>query len=315
MERGSGSLQVHTLVGFTNTTTYMRYSIFGFNQKRVVNLIAVTKGDDSKETTTRLDTTDLLILSHIADYPNRSKVLKQIIDGQVFFWVEYNNLLEELPILNIRKQALADRFKKYILLHLVKQELIAIDKKHQNATFFCMTKVYESLLYEREGGYGSQPQEGMVVNYDTPSSSQLQDINNIINNNNNTNNKKEREDKSSPKKDNGRFVKPTIQEIQAHILEKGYTFDAEAFYAHYESNGWKVGKNPMKDWKAACTTWHKNRDNNKNNYARTRTQSEKLRDTVIHANEYSKMLHDRVEQQATMGDGDSEEIRRLQDIF
>jgi len=55
--------------------------------------------------------------------------------------------------------------------------------------------------------------------------------------------------------------------------------------------------------------------NNNNQLYGTRTQSEKLRDTVIHANEFSQMLHDRVEQQATMGDGDSEEIRRLQDIL
>lgn len=241
MERGSGSLQVHTLVGFINTTTYMRYSIFGFNQKRVVGLITVTKGNDSKDITTRLDTTDLLILSHIADYPNRSKVLKQIIDGQVFFWVEYNNLLEELPILNIRKQALADRFKKYILLHLVKQELVAIDKKHQNATFFCMTKVYESLLYEREGGYGSQLQEGMVVNYDTTSSSQLQDINNIINNNNNTSNKKEREDKSSQKKGalDMSIVAPEMQEVVETWLEykkeKGQTYKPTGFKTFYNN--------------------------------------------------------------------------------
>jgi hypothetical protein len=55
--------------------------------------------------------------------------------------------------------------------------------------------------------------------------------------------------------------------------------------------------------------------NNNNQLYGTRTQSEKLRDTIIHANEFSNMLHNRVEQQATMGDGDSEEIRRLQDIF
>jgi len=53
------------------------------------------------------------------------------------------------------------------------------------------------------------------------------------------------------------FTKPTLPEIQAYIADKGYSVDAEAFLAHYTSNGWKVGSNPMKDWRAAVVTWHK----------------------------------------------------------
>lgn len=53
------------------------------------------------------------------------------------------------------------------------------------------------------------------------------------------------------------FVKPTLAELQAYIAEKGYSVDPEAFLAHYTSNGWKVGSNPMKDWRAAVVTWQK----------------------------------------------------------
>ncbi len=108
-----------------------------------------------------------------------------------------------------------------------------------------------------------------------------------------------------------RFVKPTIDEIKAHILEKGYTFDAEAFYAFYESNGWKVGKNPMKNWKMACTTWAKNRKNNNNNvnYGRE-TITSKIRRTVAEANAFSQQLRDRInsQQQADVCDGDDDEV-------
>lgn len=52
-----------------------------------------------------------------------------------------------------------------------------------------------------------------------------------------------------------RFVKPTAAEVAAYITEKGYPVDAEEFISFYDSNGWKVGKNPMKDWKAAVRTW------------------------------------------------------------
>ena len=114
---------------------------------------------------------------------------------------------------------------------------------------------------------------------------------------------------NKPKKSE-RFVKPTIEEIQAHIIEKGYTFDAEAFYAFYESNGWKVGKNPMKNWKMACTTWAKNRKNNNNvNYGRE-TITDKIRRSVEEANVFSQQLADRIgsQQQAEVCDGDNDEV-------
>lgn len=68
---------------------------------------------------------------------------------------------------------------------------------------------------------------------------------------------KDSKDKVSIEKKRGGFAKPTLQEVKDHVIEKGYHFDPEAFYSFYESNGWKVGKNPMKSWKDACTTWEK----------------------------------------------------------
>ena len=55
-----------------------------------------------------------------------------------------------------------------------------------------------------------------------------------------------------------KFKKPTLDELIAYIKEKGYTFDPEAFMSYYDTNGWRVGRNPMKSWKAACSYWNKN---------------------------------------------------------
>lgn len=55
--------------------------------------------------------------------------------------------------------------------------------------------------------------------------------------------------------------RPTLEEVQAYATEKGYSVDAELFIAFYESNGWKVGKNPMKSWRAALVTWQKRNAN------------------------------------------------------
>ena len=58
--------------------------------------------------------------------------------------------------------------------------------------------------------------------------------------------------------------RPTLEEVQACIAERGYNVDAELFMNHYESNGWKVGKNPMKSWRAALVTWQKRNANASN---------------------------------------------------
>ena len=62
---------------------------------------------------------------------------------------------------------------------------------------------------------------------------------------------------SSPKT-HARFVPPTLDEVNAYCKERGNSVDPEAFIAHYESNGWMVGKTRMKDWRAAIRTWERN---------------------------------------------------------
>lgn len=55
------------------------------------------------------------------------------------------------------------------------------------------------------------------------------------------------------------FQKPTVVEIYEYACERLNNEDAlkftEKFHAHYEANGWKVGRNAMKDWKAAVRKW------------------------------------------------------------
>ena len=66
-----------------------------------------------------------------------------------------------------------------------------------------------------------------------------------------------------------RFEKPTLSEIEQYCIERNNNVNAEQFFDYYESNGWKVGKNSMKDWKAAVRTWEKN------SYTNTTKQTKK----------------------------------------
>ena len=66
-----------------------------------------------------------------------------------------------------------------------------------------------------------------------------------------------------------RFVKPTLDDIFDYCSERQNNVDYQKFYDYYSSNGWKVGKNPMKDWKAAVRTWEKNETPKKKNILST----------------------------------------------
>ena len=66
--------------------------------------------------------------------------------------------------------------------------------------------------------------------------------------NNNTNNK-------------NTFIKPNSKEINDYAKSIGFELQGDQFFDHYEARGWLIGKNPMKDWKAAVRTWKRNSSN------------------------------------------------------
>lgn len=56
----------------------------------------------------------------------------------------------------------------------------------------------------------------------------------------------------------GRFTPPTPDEVKEYCQERGNSVDAQRFVDYYESKGWMIGKNKMKDWRAAVRTWERN---------------------------------------------------------
>lgn len=88
-----------------------------------------------------------------------------------------------------------------------------------------------------------------------------------------TGSKKEKEDKKEDKKEGEiekeyectpqippkgtRFTKPSLEDVIGYCQERGGKVDPYRFYDYYEANGWRVGKNPMKDWRAAVRNWER----------------------------------------------------------
>lgn len=159
----------------------MKYSVLGFNQEAVLNykktIIRKVRGIE-KEVEIRIDVTDLLLINSLSDFMNRQNIIKSEIEGRNFFWVNYSTVLEDLPILDISKQALSDRLNKLSDFGIIEKKVVL----NSMGTFTCfrMGSEYEKIKYSQNSqcnncdtgsysttrGGSSQLLRGVVVNYD-----------------------------------------------------------------------------------------------------------------------------------------------------
>ena len=139
----------------------MKYNIFDFDQQSVISLRRIEKDSNGKEIIFKLDVIDLLILNVVSDYMNRKSIEKIIINDKIYFWISYKMIIEDLPILDIKKQALADRLDKLVHFNLLEKY---ISRNEQGTkTCFRIGDMYEILKYK---GGSSEIQDGVVVKYE-----------------------------------------------------------------------------------------------------------------------------------------------------
>lgn len=170
----------------------MKYSILGFNQEEVLKLKATIDDDENKKSKNiQIDITDLLILRVLADFMNRSKIIKYIVNDKTYFSVQYKVLLEDLPVLNIKQQALSDRLNKMAYFKLI--EKIVIKNQSGSYTAFRMGEQYEKLKYV------GKDSEIQVQEYQT-TSAEVINYNPKDSSTNNSSTNKEDIDKSISKK-------------------------------------------------------------------------------------------------------------------
>lgn len=118
----------------------MKYSVLGFNQAAVTKLVGNHNGKIVK-----LDVTDLLILQNVADFMNRPNIIKYTIDDKTYFSIQYSVIIEDLPIIDIKQQALRDRMDKMVALGTLEKRVV----KNASGTWvaFRLGEKYESLKY------------------------------------------------------------------------------------------------------------------------------------------------------------------------
>jgi hypothetical protein len=118
----------------------MKYTINGFSQQMALTFRkkVICNG---KEKEIKIDTTDLLILRWLVDfYP---QMIKVEIEGSQYVWVQYKKLLEDLPLLDIKKQALVDRLQKLCEFEILTHKIVKIGG---NFSYYGFGKMYQCLV-------------------------------------------------------------------------------------------------------------------------------------------------------------------------
>jgi len=168
--------------------------------------------------------------------------LKQIEDTLSILYpkVQYDRDAQIIIVLNhVKRQFLKTGRISPKIVTAIRKNLLSLPEGHHFVALFI--EKYKSLnLFTSEIPY-PYPLEGVHMN---PSSGGGD------------------KDKSFIKKD--AFKKPRLEDVSAYCKERGNSVDPQAWINHYTANGWRVGKVPMADWKAAVRTWEKTHNSNGN---------------------------------------------------
>lgn len=151
---------------------------------------------------------------------------------------------------NTSKQSVLNNLKS-----LQEKGYITKTEKMLNGVKFCSYKCDLTLPVFKKVEWGSQKSCTGGSQKSLPNNIEIDNIEDKIDNN--IWDKTEEKPEKKRQKADERFCKPTVEDVKAYCCQRGNHVDAERFISHYESNGWKVGRNPMKDWKAAVRTWER----------------------------------------------------------
>ena len=123
----------------------MRKSIMGFDQSFIATLSVSKIDKNGKTVTQKADYTDLAILRWFVDFQCSGKMTSIEIGGERYFFVSYKKLLEDMPLLDMSKQALYTRLQKLVALGLLKHHY---HKEFGSQAFYCMGENYIHLIHD-----------------------------------------------------------------------------------------------------------------------------------------------------------------------
>ena len=181
---------------------------------------------------------ETIILGELASEYNYYKKTNSL-DADGYFYSTIDNIEENTSLSSYEQKKCLDNLSKRGIIDVILKGIPA--KRHIKIN---MLQVINLITKDLETSFQKNKKLD-CEKIDTNS--------NNINNNKNSNKEIYKE----------RFKKPTLEEVKEYCEERNNGIDAETFINFYESKGWMVGKNKMKDWKACIRTWERNRKPNK----------------------------------------------------
>lgn len=138
--------------------------------------------------------------------------------------------------------------------------------------------------YENGTRGGRKPNDNQTIAKTEPKCSNPKPNVNV---NDNVNDIKENTLKSVKEK---RFAPPTSEDVKEYCREKGLSVDADRFVDFYESKNWYVGKNKMKDWKAAVRNWSRSQRQESTAKAPTTNRFKNFTERQYNQSDYDKII-------------------------
>lgn len=177
---------------------------------------------------------------------------------------EDNNILFEGKIITIPRGAfhtsilkLADRYgwnrkKTTKFLDLLETQKMVTTERTTHGTTVTIVNYDKFQVLGATIGTAKDATQGTTKEQPRDTNNNINNYNKIINNNMSA-----EPDKSGPKNIIKKFISPSVEEVQQYCKERNNVVNAQSFIDFYESKGWMIGKNRMKDWKAAVRTWER----------------------------------------------------------
>ena len=107
----------------------MKYTILGFNQEKALEL--------------GFDVDDLLIIRWFVDFYSSSKMIKMNVGDKTYAWVNYSRVIEDIPVLNMKKDTLSRRMKKICETGIMEHETL---KQDGTFSLYKLTDKYDQLI-------------------------------------------------------------------------------------------------------------------------------------------------------------------------
>ena len=174
-------------------------------------------------------------------------------EGYGWYWIiiemmreqaDYKLKLCKCNAFAMQMQCENDAAKKFIDDCLKRYELFTTDGEY----FWSESLIRRMKMREEKSEKARQAALSRWENNDDANAMQTQCERNAI---------KGKEIKINKKDNAGKFTPPTVTEVSSYCKERNNDVDAERFCDFYQSKNWMVGKNKMKDWRAAVRTWEK----------------------------------------------------------